>query len=377
MLKELIIPEYPKFKVNLYPYLIDDKTIRLGGIQDGLARDIITSDAKIVLELLVFMNGDKTLNDICDFMKSTYNINKEETESMIKVLIEKGCIEDPAGFSAENFLEEEKEMYQRSVNLFSWMDKTERINHWELQNKLKNSRVGILGVGGVGSHVAISLARMGVGEIKILDFDIVERSNLNRQVLFEENDIGNSKVEVAKKRLESINPYIKVEAINKVIQNVDDIIDFGKDIDLLMLCADEPRYKIDRYTNRAIHILKIPLITASYASTVVNYRTVIPGKTPCLECLYLKQMKHMAYSETITSGKMFGRRNAVTAPIAGLTGNLSSNEAVLLLTGLKSSSSPNNFQLDLYSMEVHDIQLDFIDECPVCNNPYDKLDIER
>lgn len=107
--------------------------------------------------------------------------------------------------------------------------------------KLKRAKVGIAGVGGLGSNIAISLARMGVGTIYIVDFDVVEPSNLNRQQYYVE-DIGKLKVEALKDGLSRINPFLKVVAIPKKIDE-DNIGEIFKDVDIVIEAFDNPTYK--------------------------------------------------------------------------------------------------------------------------------------
>ena len=97
------------------------------------------------------------------------------------------------------------------------MDRYSRQRSLVNQKKVESARVMVVGVGGLGSASATLLAMAGVGELLIVDYDTVETSNLNRQILYREKDVGKMKVEVAKKRIEEINPHLKVNAINKKI----------------------------------------------------------------------------------------------------------------------------------------------------------------
>ncbi len=97
------------------------------------------------------------------------------------------------------------------------MERYSRQRHLINQKKLGEGRVMVVGVGGLGSASVTLLAMAGVGELLIVDYDVVETSNLNRQILYREKDVGKMKVEVAKKRIEEINPHVKVNAINKKI----------------------------------------------------------------------------------------------------------------------------------------------------------------
>lgn len=109
--------------------------------------------------------------------------------------------------------------------------------------KTKKVKVGIAGAGGLGSNVAISLARLGVGNIKIVDFDVVEPSNLNRQQYYIK-DIGEYKVNALKRNLEEINPFIHVQAIVKKLDK-ENIKEIFRDEDIIIEAFDNPEYKAE------------------------------------------------------------------------------------------------------------------------------------
>lgn len=107
--------------------------------------------------------------------------------------------------------------------------------------KLKKVRVGIAGAGGIGSNVAVSLARSGIGEITIVDFDKVEASNLNRQQYFID-DIGKYKVYALKEIIKRINPYVNVNSFVDKLED-ENIMSYFKDVDIVIEAFDNPHYK--------------------------------------------------------------------------------------------------------------------------------------
>lgn len=111
----------------------------------------------------------------------------------------------------------------------------------KVHEKLKKGRIAIAGAGGLGSNIAISLARIGVGYIKVIDFDIVEPSNLNRQQYFI-NQIGMKKVDALKDNIKEINPFIDFEAIDTLITE-DNINELFDNVDIVIEAFDNPKYK--------------------------------------------------------------------------------------------------------------------------------------
>ena len=108
------------------------------------------------------------------------------------------------GFFSEEFTEKERELYDRQFRLEGWSQKI-----------VKNSRILIIGVGGLGCEIAKNLAMVGVGNILLVDLDIIEYSNLNRQILFIDAPIGESKAVAASKNLRQVNPTIKIKAFHR------------------------------------------------------------------------------------------------------------------------------------------------------------------
>jgi molybdopterin/thiamine biosynthesis adenylyltransferase len=154
-----------------------------------------------------------------------------------------------------------------------------RLKEWN-QEKLCSSTVFIAGVGALGSVIALNLAMMGVGHLVLCDFDTIELSNLARQVLFKNEDIGKSKVLVAKAALESINPTIKITALNQKLETIDQKV--FEQCDAIMDGLDT--FEARRWLNSVAVTLKKPLIHGGMFGWMGNVQVVIPFKTPCLEC---------------------------------------------------------------------------------------------
>lgn len=153
----------------------------------------------------------------------------------------------------------------------------------EGQEKLKGAKVVIAGVGGLGSPIALYLAAAGVGMLRIIDQDVVDLSNLNRQILHWDTDIGRGKVDSAFDKLSNLNSTIRVEAVRETIgeENVGDLIG---DCDLIVDAMDNlpTRYLL----NKAAIEKNIPFFHGAVRGFEGRVMTVIPGKTACLMCMY-------------------------------------------------------------------------------------------
>lgn len=150
------------------------------------------------------------------------------------------------------------------------------------QENLKKARILVAGAGGLGSAILTYLAVAGVGEIRVIDGDIVELSNLNRQVLHSDKDIGRSKVDSAKEKLEALNPDISVEAIKEIITK-DNVFELVGDYPIVDAMDNLPTRLL---LNRVAVKKNLPLFHGAVYGFEGRATTVIPGKTACLRCLY-------------------------------------------------------------------------------------------
>ena len=149
------------------------------------------------------------------------------------------------------------------------------------QLKLRNSTACLIGLGGLGSLIAPKLVGMGIGQLRIVDRDIVFRSDLHRQHLYDVESLGRPKVEVAYRKLSRLNPDVEIQPYPETLTscNAHDII-AGVDVVLDGLDRPEPRYVV----NRTCHLLKIPFVYGAAIETFGNVSTFVPGQSLCLEC---------------------------------------------------------------------------------------------
>ena len=169
--------------------------------------------------------------------------------------------------------QEELERYDRQLMLFGK----------EGQLKLKKTTICIVGIGGLGSPAAIYTAAAGFGKIILIDKEKVELSNLNRQILHWTPDIGRKKVESAIEKLRKLNPDIELEAIDEEL-NEDNIYEIVKKCDIVLDCLDN--WETRMLLNKACVDLRKPLIHAGINGFNGQLMVVIPGKTPCLYCVF-------------------------------------------------------------------------------------------
>ncbi|KXB03224.1 adenylyltransferase [candidate division MSBL1 archaeon SCGC-AAA261F19] len=174
----------------------------------------------------------------------------------------------------ENLTERDKIRYERQMMIGNF--------GIEGQKKLKSTTALIAGAGGLGSPLSIYLAVAGLGKLRIVDKDKVELSNLNRQILYGEEDINKAKAPVLEKALKKLNKDIEVESINCNITD-DTIEELVGGCDLIADCMDN--YPTRYVLNRASLEKEIPLFHAAVEGMNGQATTIVPGETPCLKCI--------------------------------------------------------------------------------------------
>ena len=158
----------------------------------------------------------------------------------------------------------------------------------EGQRKLRQAHVLIAGVGGLGSPVAIYLACAGIGKLTLVDSDAVELSNLNRQILHGEGDIGEQKVISAARKLEKLNSTVEMNSRAMKITG-ENFLGLLQEVDLVMDCMDNMATRF--ILNEGCVKAGIPLIHGGIYGMMGEITTIIPGQTPCFECIFPRDVE--------------------------------------------------------------------------------------
>jgi len=219
------------------------------------------------------------------------------------------------------------------------------------QEKLKKGRVAIAGAGGLGSAVAIYLAAAGVGYIRIIDDDIVELSNLNRQILHGDSDIGKDKVVSAGERLSEVNPDVEVEGVKGRIteENAEELLG---GMDAVVDCLDNfgTRYVL----NDASIALRIPLFHGACNEMGGQVATIIPGKTACLRCIFPNAPP--------------SAKTPVLGAAAGTIGTIQSTEVIKFISGTGDLLAGKLLIYDGMFAEYDIIEVKRDERCPSCGS---------
>ena len=216
------------------------------------------------------------------------------------------------------------------------------------QEKLKKSKALLAGLGGLGSIISTYLVRAGIGELIIIDDDIVELSNLQRQILYDETDIGQIKVKVAEEKLKKMNKNVKLKAVNARITK-SNVLRLAKNCDLILDGTDNMESRF--IMNEASIKLSIPFIHAAIEKNKGVSAVFMPGKA-CFACVYKESKKKQSIG--------------VIGPAPGVAGSLSASQAIHILSGI---TKPEKSFITVFSL--HDNKFDTLmirrnPKCVVC-----------
>ena len=225
----------------------------------------------------------------------------------------------------------------------------------EGQLRLSRATVLIIGLGGLGSAASIYLTAAGVGHLVLVDFDKVDLSNLQRQIVHRTSDIGRPKVESAAENLRALNPGVKLSLIDHVLEQ-EALIDQVRKADVVLDASDnfQTRFAI----NAACVSTGTPLVSGAAIRFEAQISVFNPAdeQSPCYRCLYGEQAM---IDETCTA-------NGVVAPLLGIVGSIQAMEAMKLIMGIGKTLTGRLLLLDAMTMEWHTAKLRRDPSCIVC-----------
>jgi adenylyltransferase/sulfurtransferase len=229
----------------------------------------------------------------------------------------------------------------------------------EGQTKLKNFSVIITGAGGLGNPISLYLAASGIGRIGIVDGDRVSLSNLGRQVLYNTKDLGKEKVFLAKERLESLNPNVKIEIYNTWLTDEDTTSQIFKKYDAIIDATDnfQTRYLVNKIAVKLGKLLFIGAV-GRFIGQVIS---VQPGKTACFNCIF-PEKEHKIIQLIAERSSSLG----VTGPLVGVIGSIVSNEVLKYILGIGNNFFNKLLIYDSLNNDFSIINLERNPECKVC-----------
>ncbi len=309
--------------------LIEDLDKKFPGFKERLCEE----DGEVKRFINIYINEE----DI-RFLDGLYTEIKDEDKVSIIPAIAGGSLS-----------EDEVERYSRQIILSEIGGKG--------QEKLLNSSVLVVGSGGLGSPVLLYLAAAGIGRIGVVDSDVVELNNLQRQIIHDTQDVGKAKVISAKETMSKINPDTIID-VYELRLNSGNAFELISEYDLVIDGSDNfaTRYLL----NDACVMLKKPLIEAAILKFEGQIMSVIPEDGPCYRCLF---------PEPPPAGSVPNCQQAgILGPVAGLLGSLQAIEALKVILGKGDILKGKLLVIDSLSMNFHLVKLRKNPDCEVCSD---------
>ncbi len=225
----------------------------------------------------------------------------------------------------------------------------------EGQEKIMAGKVLVIGAGGLGSPVALYLTAAGVGEIGIVDSDVVDLSNLQRQIIHFTNDVGQKKVDSAAKKMRDLNPDVKVKTYHEFVR-ADNILDIIRDYDFIVDGTDNFAAKF--LINDAAVMAKKPYSHGGILRFDGQTMTVMPGESACYRCLFKEPPPPDAVPTCSQAG--------VLGTIAGMLGTIQAAEVLKFLTGVGELLTNNLLIFNAKTMHFRKVALSPRPSCGIC-----------
>ena len=362
----------PRIKPEHRAYRTVDGNVRIGSVIYGIGAEIADPDGW-VWTLTEAMDGSRTGAQIAARVAARHPaVPQEAVWSAMTDLRDSGFVDDAAAPLPAGLDGRDRIRYARGVALLRWMDLSPRASPWHAQLRLRTARVLVLGVGGTGGAAAQILVASGVGELHVVDPDRVELSNLNRQLLYREADVGRPKADAALAALRALNSDVTVTGQRTEVRGPEGLAALltARPYDLLVLGADRPP-EIRRWANRVCLDLNLPWVEGGYRGPLVTAGVHVPGDGPCWECQRAAEVERRdlrlrpGQSEDAASPRM--PWNPASAVTATLSGTLLAHAALSLLTGVPPMRPGFRYGLNLMALADPILTRHPRDpQCPAC-----------
>ncbi|WP_431033773.1 HesA/MoeB/ThiF family protein [Streptomyces sp. P6-2-1] len=331
----------PRIKPEHRAYRTVEGNVRIGSVVHGIGSEVADPQGW-VWTLVEAMDGTRDRGEIvADVLRAHPGADLGEADLLAAVddLTQAGFVEDAGAPEPVALSAAERERYGRGMTLQRWMDLTPRASPWDPQLALRASRVLLVGVGGTGGAAARDLVASGVGHLHCVEPDTVELSNLNRQTLFAEADIGRPKLDAALRTLRALNGDVALSGERREVRGPDDLAELlaAAPYDALLLAADRPPV-VRRWANEVCLATGTPWAEAGYRGPLVSVALFRPGTGACWVCLRDTEVERRELSlppgedEEIASPRMDW--NPVNAVTAQLSGSLLAHAGLALLSGV-------------------------------------------
>lgn len=273
----------PIIKRSYPAYRLSDTQFRIGA-QIGITSEF-TDPNQEMWTLVQELNGDPWEEVRFRVRQKFPSLSDADIDSGLELLDSQGFIDEKYDTPVQ------PSRLQSNVNYFAGFPKITSEKAHQIQEKLKQSRVLLLGLGGGGSNILSLLSGVGFGLVTAVDYDQVEDSNLGRQLLYKEADLGKNKATAAAAAIAAQNSHITVTPVLQKVSSAQDVSELIDDHDIVIYALDEPPFLVQRWVNQAIVRVNVPCVFGATQVTHGRVFTIVPGQTGCFDCLHLHYSK--------------------------------------------------------------------------------------
>ena len=354
----------PRLRRSVDPRLTEDGALYIlrGPDQADLE---LGGRPQLLRRLIDLADGTRTVDAIAEELTRTAP-DRRELLAAVDSLIAEGVLDD-AQCEREMLSAPTARRFERQLAYFADMTGSSR-EAARAQCRLEDSSVCLLGLGGLGSWVAWGLASAGVGTLVGVDGDEVEASNLNRQILYTEEDIGHKKAAVAGMRLRSFRGALRYRGLERTVDGLEAARAAIRGTDFVVDSLDWPARQITRWVAEACFAEGIPYLALSQHPPMLRIGPLyVPGQTGCFACQEAKYRREFPLYAVLEHSEQLSTPSATFGPACGAVGTLASNEVVAWLTGLHQPACLGSAALvDLRTLEVEREPVEREPGCPVC-----------
>jgi bacteriocin biosynthesis cyclodehydratase domain-containing protein len=321
---------------------------------------VIEGAGKRARELVVALDGVTPRTELeADF-------GADSVAQVLELLDAEGLVEDAGEYDA--LTERERGRFDRQLRYFADVA-PDGLSAPDCQLRLRDARVLVLGMGGLGSWAALSLACCGVGQLTLVDGDEVELSNLNRQVLFSEDDLGRPKALVAAAAIARFNSATRVVPVARTLGTPAEIAEAVRGSSFVVDAADRPVHDIERWVNSACFEHGVPYVTMSHFPPFARVGPLyVPGETGCFNCQERAYRRsYELYDHLVEQRRGFPSPAGTLGPVCAFIGGQVALDAVHHLTGLCQPASQGSVRLfDTRTLELTTEPVPRDPHCEVC-----------
>lgn len=356
----------PRLKRSVDARLTADGTLYLlrGDGREDLA---IRGDGARAAQLVRLLDGTRTLDEVLAQLAIADPAEEASVVTALDALQAAGAVDDAAA-DLEHLSAADAERFERQLAFYGDVLPI-GVSAAEAQARLREATVCVLGMGGLGSWVALALGCSGIGRMIGVDSDRLELSNLNRQVLYREADIGELKAEAAARALNGLDSAMAYEPIVRQLDGVETIAEVIAGADVVVTTVDWPPHAISQWVDRACFETGIPYLAMSQHPPKTRIGPLyVPGRTGCFACQERQYRRDYPLYDALEAAEPVRHPSATYGPACGMIGALGAGEVVRLLAGLGEPATIGNALLfDLHTFEVEREPVPREPGCDVCS----------